>query len=417
MESGTSVAPGSPEPRGPVRQLVPIFAAMAMIAMGIGFTEPVIPLYALELDGTPFVASIIVAVRWGSRLLTNLPAGWYSDRYGRRPVTIAGAVAVALAALIATGAPNWQVLLASRVLEGLGVGALMTGILAMVTDGTQANVAGRARVFGYHQMIQRLGFWWGPAAGAALYGIVGARAVVGLCALLACAGALITLRAGETLAPLAAAPGRAPGPGRSGGLAAALRLLRRPAFLAGSLVAVGSFFTLTGTQFTALPLYVVEVRDWGSATLSLAMFLINAVGFALLYPSAWVADRYGRPHAIAGLAAMAVAGLVGLGLAGSPAGLLAASLLLGGTIAMRGPALQAFAMDLADRGRVGVTAGMYRALGDLGSALGPLGVALVAGSDYRLFFYLNAAVIGASTLTFVLATARQPPHPPAPRQG
>lgn len=380
----------------------PALAALASVALGIGLTEPVMALYALDLGATPLQAATVVAVRWITRLFTNVPAGAWSDRRGRRTVTLTGTAAIAAAAIVAVIASDWRVLLVSRVLEGLGAGALMTSILATFADLTEDERTTRARLFGWYQMIHRLGFWLGPALGAALYAVAGGRAVMLGFAGLALLALVVSLRIRETRHPSVPAVGEPPAE-RVRTRAAVGLLLRKPAFLWAGAVAFASFFTLTGAQFTAMPVFVVEVRDMGAGALGLSMLVINAVGFALIYPSARLADRRGRRLPIAGLSVMGAAGLLVLASTQGPAGLMVASVLLGGATALRGPALQAFAMDAGAAVSTGVSAGVFRALGDLGSAAGPMVAGLTVALGHEAFFLINAAILGLGALAFVLS--------------
>lgn len=382
----------------------PTLAALAAITLGIGLTEPVVPLFARELGAGPLAMSMVVATRWGSRLFTNIPAGIVTDRCGRRGTLMAGAAAVAAAALIAAGAQSWEVLLVSRTLEGLGAGALMTALLASLTDRTEDDLGSRATVYGHYQAIHRIGFWIGPTVGAAAYGAVGARAVMVAYAVLTGVGFLLSFRIAETH-------------GRGLRTADTERiittesvgaLLQNRAFVFGSLLMFGSFFTLTGTQFTAMPLHFTDLHQLGPSLLSLSMFTLNAVGFVLIYPSAWMADRVGRRPPVIILALVGTLGLLVLGSRTDVTGVLVASVLIGGATALRGPALQAFIMDAAGPANRGASAGLFRALGDVGSALGPVVVGLTAAADYTTFFLLNAAVLGVCALLFTVGTSRRP---------
>ena len=72
-----------------------------------------------------------------------LPAGAVGDRYGRRETFIAGAVGFALTSLLAGAAPNAELLIAARVLQGISGAFLTTNSLALLRA-SYGDQAGRA---------------------------------------------------------------------------------------------------------------------------------------------------------------------------------------------------------------------------------------------------------------------------------
>jgi EmrB/QacA subfamily drug resistance transporter len=72
-----------------------------------------------------------------------LPAGAVGDRYGRRETFIAGAVGFALTSLLAGAAPNAELLIGARVLQGISGAFLTTNSLALLRA-SYGDQAGRA---------------------------------------------------------------------------------------------------------------------------------------------------------------------------------------------------------------------------------------------------------------------------------
>lgn len=390
------------DPERRSRSLRPAFFTLAAITFGIGLTEPVLPLYARELGASPLGISLVVSTRWGMRLLTNLPAGILSDRHGRRKSLIAGAAAIAVSAVIAATATSWPILLFSRALEGFGAGAFMTVFLAVMSDANSDSGKSLTVAYGHYQAIHRVGFWIGPTVGAALFGLIGARSVMALFAILMMLGLALSLRIAETHSPSVAKRGSAGGDSTS-----AFGLFRNPNFLLGALLLFAAFVTLTGTQFTAIPVFIADSPNLGAPELSLSMFLINGVGFLLIYPSAWLADRIGRIPLITIFGFIGASGLWMLGSASSRREVLLASILVGGVTAMRGPALQAHLMEASGSVNRGKAAGAFQAFGDLGSASGPLLVAIGATAGLPFFFRSNALLVGLLACLFALRARKE----------
>ena len=94
-----------------------------------------------------------------------LVGGAVGDRYGRRPVFIAGAAGFALASLLAGAAPNEAVLIVARTLQGVAGAFLTTNSLALLR-GVYGSESGRA--IGLWTSFTSVATIAGPPAGGAL---------------------------------------------------------------------------------------------------------------------------------------------------------------------------------------------------------------------------------------------------------
>lgn len=387
-------APGSPRP---------LLLALTLSSLGIGVSLPIIPLFALDLGAVPFVVGLIVSMRWGSRLVADIPVGAASEQLGRRYIFIGGIVLIAVSGIASAMAPSWQWLLLARVLEGVGAGMSSTAGLAAVAD--LSTPATRGRHLSAYQASQRIGFWFGPLIGGLIGASLDLRAALWVFAgfgLLAMVPALLVEESRHHAPVLHVSP-----------LAALGLLARNRDFLLISTVSFVVFFTMTGAQFTALPLFAVDELGVGADFVGWALFLSNTVGFALLYPSGFISDRYGRRAIILVLLGASTIGLFLMALATDAAWILIASLAMGGGNALRGPAMQAYVMDAGRAGGHGATAGAFRAVGDLGSTLGPVAATAMIGLGYGSFFVLNAAVVAAAMLLFARWASSRPGEAPA----
>ncbi|WP_285641407.1 MFS transporter [Lentzea sp. NBRC 102530] len=89
-----------------------------------------------------------------------LPLGAAGDRWGRRPVLIGGLVVFGVANVVAGLAPTAGVLLAARVVAGVGAATIMPVTLAVITSTFPEKERGRA-----------IGVWTGVAGGGGLLGM------------------------------------------------------------------------------------------------------------------------------------------------------------------------------------------------------------------------------------------------------
>ena len=109
---------------------------MAMTAMGIDIMLPAFPEireeFGMAADSTQ-VTWILTAFFLGMAVGPWV-FGPASDRFGRKPMMIAGLVMYMAAAAAATFAPTWELLVVSRFVWGVAAGGPRTLSVAMVRD-------------------------------------------------------------------------------------------------------------------------------------------------------------------------------------------------------------------------------------------------------------------------------------------
>lgn len=101
--------------------LLVCFASLTQIAINIYL--PGLPLLARELQATPLAGQLTLTMFLASYALSQLALGPMSDRWGRRPVLIGGLLLYIAASVACTLATSIELLLAERVLQGIGAGA------------------------------------------------------------------------------------------------------------------------------------------------------------------------------------------------------------------------------------------------------------------------------------------------------
>ncbi len=105
--------------------------------LGLFIILPVFALYAEHLPGGE--SHLLMGIALGAYGLTQailqIPAGWMSDRYGRKPVIYASLILFALGSFIAAFADNIYLVILGRVVQGAG--ALNAAVMALTADLTR----------------------------------------------------------------------------------------------------------------------------------------------------------------------------------------------------------------------------------------------------------------------------------------
>jgi EmrB/QacA subfamily drug resistance transporter len=113
------------------------------------------------------------ALTFASLMLT---AGALSDRFGRRKVMLGGLAIFAAGSLLGALAPNVTVLIAARVIMGVGAAASEPGTLSVIRH-MYPEKEERARALGAWAAVSSLALAMGPVIGGALVGIGTWRAI------------------------------------------------------------------------------------------------------------------------------------------------------------------------------------------------------------------------------------------------
>lgn len=105
--------------------------------LGLFIILPIFALYAQHLPGGE--SHLLIGIALGAYGLTQailqIPAGWLSDRYGRKPVIYAGLILFAIGSFVAASADNIYLIIIGRVIQGAG--AINAAVMALTADLTR----------------------------------------------------------------------------------------------------------------------------------------------------------------------------------------------------------------------------------------------------------------------------------------
>jgi EmrB/QacA subfamily drug resistance transporter len=153
---------------------------VAVLGSGIAFLDATVVNVALPDIGRDLHASTST-LQWilnGYTLTLAsliLLGGSLGDRYGRRRIFVLGTVVFTIASLFCAIAPNAEILVVARLVQGVGGALLTPGSLAMVESGFRP--ADRARAIGAWSGLGGVAGALGPLVGGLLVGAVSWRAV------------------------------------------------------------------------------------------------------------------------------------------------------------------------------------------------------------------------------------------------
>ena len=105
--------------------------------LGLFIILPIFALYAEDLPGghSHFLIGVALGAYGLTQAILQIPAGWLSDRYGRKPIIIVGLLLFAAGSFIAASADDIYWIIAGRVIQGAG--AINAAVMALTADLTR----------------------------------------------------------------------------------------------------------------------------------------------------------------------------------------------------------------------------------------------------------------------------------------
>lgn len=191
MGSGEQVKLNSLEKRAAV-SLALIFS---MRMLGLFMLMPILAIYGQELEGvSPLWIGIAIGAYGLTQALFQIPMGWLSDRFGRRPVIIFGLIIFAIGSVIAGFATSIEMVTLGRAIQGMG--AIASAVLALASDVTREEQ--RPKVMAVIGMCIGMSFAVALVLGPMIATSFGLSGVFFITAIMALAGIIIVL----TLVPV-----------------------------------------------------------------------------------------------------------------------------------------------------------------------------------------------------------------------
>jgi MFS family permease len=396
------------------RQFWLLVLVNAFVGAMVGLERTVLPLLArLEFGLASKSAALSFIATFGLvKALTNFFAGRLSDRYGRKPVLLAGWCVALPVPFLVMWAPSWSWIVLANVLLGVNQGLAWSTTVIMKIDlvgPSQRGFAMGLNEFAGYLAVALAALATGYLAEA--YGLRPEPFYLGIaCAAAGLGLSLLLVRDTRNHAALEArvVPSVPSGPGHSPALSTR-ELVERTAWRDPALSSVSQAGLVNnlndGLAWGLFPLF------FAAAGLDVAR--IGILGFT--YPAVWgvlqlgtgaLSDRWGRKRLIAGGMLLQGGALAAIALVRGFWPWLGAAVLLGAGTAMVYPTLLAAVGDVAHPAWRGSAVGIYRLWRDSGYAVG----AILAGAVADLFgMAWSIGVVAALTFASgLLVAARMP---------
>lgn len=350
-------------------RMLGLFLMLPVLAVGVG---------TLPGGEDPYWLGLAMGAYGLTQALLQLPFGLASDRWGRRPVILAGLFIFLIGSLLCAGASEIEQLVLGRALQGAG--AVSAAVSAYLTDLTREEV--RARAMAMVGAAIGLSFALSMVIAPPLFGLWGLSG-------------LFLLTAGLGLAAMLVVLGLAKGPQRRPEAPLPWRVLLADGQLQRLNLGIFAMMAIQTSLFVAIPKALVtlgvELSDHWRVYLPLLL-----ITFALMVPPILWAERRGqfRPVFLASIGLLVLA--MGLFLTAEPfwSWMLAMAIFLLGFNLLEA-LLPAWVSRLAPTGQRGQAMGLYNTSQSLGMFFGGIaaGTALSQGGLAGVF-WLCAALAG-----------------------
>jgi MFS family permease len=381
-----------------LRASISLASIFGLRMLGMFVILPVFAIYAEHLEGGNNLTLVGVALgAYGlTQAILQIPFGWMSDRYGRKPVIYFGLALFAFGSFVAAVGDNIYIVILGRVIQGAG--AISAAVIAMVADLTREEHRTKAMAL--------IGSTIGLTFAVSLVASPWLNHLIGVPGIFALTGVLSVLAMGVVYAvipdvPAAAQPAARDAPGFGA-------VLRDPQ-LARLNFGILALHAVLMALFIVIPL---SLRENGLAVGEhWRIYLpVMAGSFVLMVPAIVIAERRGRIKVVfVGAVALLLFGQLTMPwLLGSTGEISVFLLIFFTAFNMLEAMLPSLTSKLAPPGARGTAMGVYSSVQFLGTFIG----AACGGFLYQHFGVRGVFLFDAALLAvwLVLAAGMQAPR-------
>ena len=157
------------------RIMAPLALSVLLASLGTSIANIALPTFTVAFSAPFFQVQGIVVAYLAALTASTIFAGRLGDIYGLRRTYLSGLALFSVASLLCGLAPNLWLLIAARMLQGVGAAFLMTLAMALMREIASKDRMGRA--MGLLGTVSALGTALGPSLGGGLLPVAGWRAI------------------------------------------------------------------------------------------------------------------------------------------------------------------------------------------------------------------------------------------------
>ena len=372
--------------------ILSIYIPSFFIFLGMSIVSPILPLYAKSFNvGYTLVSLAISAYAFG-RFIADVPVGMLADKWGRRPLMIAGTLLLTLTAFLNALARSFPEFLLYRLIQGVGSAMWMTSRTTLLADILKPEE--RGRVMSYFQAFMLLGSSAGPTIGgyvATYWGVKETFYFYGMTGIISLIITYIWIKEPKDIVHNQKQA--------KFDLPTVRRLLSNSSFSMACLATFTVFFMRTGIRGTMIPLYAEGVLGLDEVTIGTVISYATIMNLIMTIPMGHAIDYFGRkPPMVFTLFITAIAALA-FPFTENYLMISLAAVLLGIGTGGAGQAPLAMATDATMNDPRGLSIGLYRLFGDIGFVVGPIILGFIADNHgLRMPFYFMTVLILISAI-------------------
>ena len=378
-------------PNLPSKPLLVLLFLVFFKQLGNGMVWSVLAVYGQSLGASAAVVGLMISSFGGARLIVNFPAGYASEKLGRRRMMSIGCVLLAIASFAIVATSQISAFFICLLMMGIASSVIITSALAAVADlGTAGR---RVNDMSYYQGANMIGASMGPALGGIGVGLWGYSApflvngIVALCGIVAFA----------TMPWPKETIGRSDRPQSTPGV---LRALAKQSIGIG-LMSFSIFYVRVSSNWILMPLIAQSRFNLDMTTIGLILTGGALANLSVLPFTARVVRRYGHMRVIVIASALALVACGMLAFGNLPIYLWLSSIVFGASGGVSNPTLTAYVADVAPPNQRGPAMGLLRTMQDAALVVGPFFTGLL--SDHLGLGY-QGGLLGCLSL-LIISTA------------
>lgn len=371
------------------------------ISLSMGLVDPILPLYASSFDVSFSMVGLFMSSFGITRTFSEIPGGLVMNRIGKKSVILFGSTLYIASYIILALAQNFNELIISRMIIGIGSALVYTSTLTHI--GEIAPVDQRAKFLAYFQSSYFMGGIIGPVLGGFISNIFNTRAIFVVSFVVSAIGVSLVLLLKVRERP----SGSAVGPQKRPEFLGIIKDIR---IITLSFSCFIMFFIYDSIRGMMIPLYGAGELGISQSLIGITFSLISAgTIISLLFLTPRVEKVIKRSSQLFISLLVSSVSVFLISFSSDFTTLTVLSVLFGIGTGLLHPTPFAMLIDYTNHANRSVMMGFLRTIGDLGIVLGPILVGLLIDIGQPLFvFYLVAGFTCIfSFLTFFIFRVNQ----------